>query len=184
MIPRRPAADEIAVGDQNPRRAVVGPKDSNRLAALNEKSLIIAEVRELARDGIEALPVASRLPRAAVDDEVLGPLGDFGVEVVHEHPERRFLLPALAGDRAPSRRADWSARLLDPERIGIELHSQVGHPRLPMSAKRISETAFMSAEMSPLSTRSRSSRGTIARTRSCAVRTPRPGSKGALKSIP
>ena len=40
---------------------------------------------------------ASRgFPGTAVDDEILGPLGDVGIEVVHQHPQRGFLLPSLA----------------------------------------------------------------------------------------
>ena len=38
------------------------------------------------------------LAPATVDDEVLGSLGDCGIEVVHEHPHRGFLVPAEAGD--------------------------------------------------------------------------------------
>src|SRR6184192_3389641 len=50
--------------------------------------------------------VAERWEDLAVDDEVLPALGDVGVEVVHEHPERRLLRPALARDRGPTRRPD------------------------------------------------------------------------------
>ena len=50
---------------------------------------------ELAHDGVEALPVARGLADAAVDDEVLRALGHLGVEVVHQHAQGRFLLPAL-----------------------------------------------------------------------------------------
>ena len=42
----------------------------------------------------------------AVDDEVVGVLGDLRIEVVHEHPERGFLLPAAAAELAPAWRAD------------------------------------------------------------------------------
>ena len=44
-------------------------------------------------------------PGAAVDDEVVRVLGDLRIEVVHEHPERGFLLPALAGDLGAAGRA-------------------------------------------------------------------------------
>ena len=45
-------------------------------------------------------------PGAAVDDEVVGALGDLGVEVVHQHPQRGLLRPALAGELGAARRAD------------------------------------------------------------------------------
>ena len=67
---------------------------------------------------------ASQLPRrppgAAVDDEVVGVLGDLGVEVVHQHAQGRFLGPAAAGQlgargargRAVDRSRSWRTRLL------------------------------------------------------------------------
>src|SRR5690606_6011356 len=42
---------------------------------------------------VEAGPVAGGLARAAVDDEFVGVLGDLRVEVVHQHPQHRLLLP-------------------------------------------------------------------------------------------
>ena len=49
------------------------------------------------------VPDARGLAGAAVDDEVVGPLGDLGVEVVVEHAERGFLDPALAGELGAAR---------------------------------------------------------------------------------
>ena len=46
---------------------------------------------QLADDRIEGGPIARRLAGPAVDHEVVGILGDLRVEVVHQHPERRFL---------------------------------------------------------------------------------------------
>ena len=45
---------------------------------------------------VEAAPVAGGLAGAAVDDQVVGALGDLGVEVVLQHPQRRLRLPAAA----------------------------------------------------------------------------------------
>src|SRR5438309_1575248 len=47
-----------------------------------------------------------RLAAAAVDDQLLGPLGDGRIEVVHQHPERRLLVPTLAGKRGARRGGD------------------------------------------------------------------------------
>ena len=49
-------------------------------------------------------PVAGRLAGAAVDDQVVGPLGHLGVEVVLQHPQRRLGLPAAGGQRGAARR--------------------------------------------------------------------------------
>ena len=62
--------------------------------------------RSVRDDRVEGVPGARRPPGAAVDDEVVGPLGDLGVEVVHQHPQRRLLRPAAAGDLGAARRAD------------------------------------------------------------------------------
>ena len=55
---------------------------------------------------MKAFPVARRLAAAAVDDQIVGLFGHFRVEVVHQHSERRLLLPALAGEGCTSGRAD------------------------------------------------------------------------------
>ena len=81
-------------------------KDADRLAGLNQQRLVVLERGQRAHDGFERLPVSRRFSRAAVDDEVVGTFGDVGVEIVHEHPQRRFLRPAFAGQRHASRRAN------------------------------------------------------------------------------
>lgn len=45
---------------------------------------------------MERGPVPRRFTAAAVDNQVIGALGYFRVEVVVEHPPRRFLRPSLA----------------------------------------------------------------------------------------
>jgi hypothetical protein len=50
--------------------------------------------------------VPRRLAGASVDDELLGTLGDVGVEVVEQHPERRLRLPGARMELSPARRAD------------------------------------------------------------------------------
>ena len=107
-VPRRPLADEVGVGDQDPRRPRVGPDDADRLAGLDEQRLVVAEPAKLADDGVERLPAPRGAARPAVDDEVIGVLRDLRIEVVHEHPQDRFLLPAAAGQLGPARRAHRS----------------------------------------------------------------------------
>ncbi len=57
-------------------------------------------------DSVVAAPVARGAADAAIDDELLRVLGDLGVEVVHQHAERRLGEPALAGESAAARGAD------------------------------------------------------------------------------
>src|SRR4029450_4595000 len=49
-------------------------------------------------DPVEGRPVPAPPPGAAVHDQVVGPFGDLGVEVVAEHPQGALLLPAAAGE--------------------------------------------------------------------------------------
>ena len=105
-LPGRPLADEVRVGDEDPRRPRVRPDDPDRLARLDEQGLVALEPAELADDGVERLPRPRRPAGPAVDDEVVGVLGDLRVEVVHEHPEGGFLLPAAAAQLAAARGAD------------------------------------------------------------------------------
>ena len=119
-LPVRPLADEVRVRDQHPRRPLVGPEDADRLARLDEQRLVVLQPPQLADDGVEARPVPGGLARPAVDDQVIGPLGDLRVEVVHEHPQRGFLLPALARQLGAARRPDRAA-------AGLRLRSGEGH---------------------------------------------------------
>jgi hypothetical protein len=68
-------------------------------------------------NGPVALPVPRGLSCATVDDEVLGALGDFLVEIVHQHAHRSFLLPSFAGKLDAPRRSHgtilaWDAGLI------------------------------------------------------------------------
>ena len=119
--------DQVGVGDQDPRRVAGGAEDADRLAALDEEGFVAFQPLQLGDDGVEGIP-ARRAAGATVDDEVVRVLGDLGIEVVHEHPERGFLLPTLAGDLRAARRAngarpDFGAvavtgSMLRPARLG------------------------------------------------------------------
>jgi hypothetical protein len=73
---------------------------------LDQKCFIVLERFQRRDDGVERSPVARSLPRTSVDDEIVGPFGDVGIEIVHEHAERGFLRPAFAADRRTARRPD------------------------------------------------------------------------------
>ena len=57
-------------------------------------------------DRVEALPAARGAAGSAVDDELVGLLGDVRIEVVLEHPEGGFLGPAAAAQLGAAGRAD------------------------------------------------------------------------------
>ncbi len=109
VLPGRPVADEVRVRDQHPGRVGVGAEDADRLAGLDEQGLVVAERAQCGDDSVVAVPVARGAADAAVDDQFLGPFGDLGVEVVHQHAQRRLGEPAARRDRRAARRADWSA---------------------------------------------------------------------------
>jgi hypothetical protein len=104
VFPRGPLADEVRVRDQTRgasrcvRTIPTGLPDCTRSVSSSSSSFSALD------DGVERGPVAGRLSDAAVHDEILRTLRDLGIEVVHEHAERRFLHPSLARTfRAPGR---------------------------------------------------------------------------------
>ena len=109
LRPGRPVADQVRVRDQHPRRPLVGPQHPDRPAGLHEQRLVVAQRRQGAHQRVERRPVPRRPPGAAVDDEVVRPLGDVRVQVVHEHPQRRLGLPRPGGERGAARRAHHPA---------------------------------------------------------------------------
>ena len=76
----------------------MGAEDPDRLAGLHQHGLVVLEGAQRGDDGVERLPASSRAAGAAVDHQVLGVFGDLGVEVVHQHAQGGFLLPALTTD--------------------------------------------------------------------------------------
>ena len=113
LLPVGPVADQVGVGDQHPRRPRVGPHHADRLAGLHEHRLVVLERGQGAHQRVVRLPVARRLAGAAVDDEVLGALGVLGVEVVHQHPQRRLGLPRLRGQLGAVGGVDGQAGVVD-----------------------------------------------------------------------
>ena len=106
VVPGRPLADQVRVGDQHARRPLVGAQDPDRLAALDQERLVVGEGAQLTDDRIERVPAPRGSSRPAVDDEVVRVLGDLGIQVVHEHPERGFLGPAATGELGAAGRSD------------------------------------------------------------------------------
>ena len=83
------------------------PEHADRLARLHEQRLVVAAAAAAsARSSRSAVVRSRRASRAAVDDELLGVLGDLGIEVVEQHPQRRLGLPRARVQRRPARRPD------------------------------------------------------------------------------
>ena len=102
MLPGRPARHQVGVGDQHPGRVGVGAEHAHRLAGLDQQGLVVLQAPQRRDDAVEAFPVAGGPADAAIDHQLLRPLGHVGVEVVHQHAQRRFGEPAL-GARARAR---------------------------------------------------------------------------------
>jgi hypothetical protein len=84
------------VAQEHAGGVLVRGEHPHRLAGLHQQGLVGLQVLQGAQDGVEALPVAGRLARSAVDDEVVGVAGHVGIEVVLQHTVRRFDEPVLA----------------------------------------------------------------------------------------
>ena len=98
LVPGRPLPHQVRVRDQHARRPLVRAEHTHGLARLDEQRLVTAERAQRAHQCVEGLPGARRPTRPAVDHELVRPLGNLGVEIVHEHPERRLLGPIAAGE--------------------------------------------------------------------------------------
>ncbi len=93
LLPVGPVTDQVGVGDEHPRRPLVGAEDPDGATALHEHRLVVGERLEGPHQGVVRRPVARGLAGAAVDHELGRVLGVLGVEVVHQHPQRRLGLP-------------------------------------------------------------------------------------------
>src|SRR5438105_6597872 len=68
-------------------------KNTDGLTALHQQGVLFAELEQTANDRAQRLVVSRRLAGSAVDDELLGPFGHVAIEVVQQHPQRRFGRP-------------------------------------------------------------------------------------------
>ena len=81
-------------------------EDAHRLSGLHQQCFVVFELLQRSDDGVERRPIAGGAARSSVDDQLIGFLGNLGIQVVHQHPERSFLMPTFTGNFAPTRRAN------------------------------------------------------------------------------
>ena len=102
LLSGRPRRHQQRIRDQDAGSVLVRPEDTDGLSGLDEERLVATQPHQSRNDRLEALPVPGGAARAAVHDQLVGLLGDVGVEVVLEHSQRRLLGPTEAADlRAP-----------------------------------------------------------------------------------
>ena len=106
LVPRRPARHEQRVRDQHAWRSRMRPQHTDGLPALHEQRLVLSEREQRADDRAQCVVVARSLPRTAVDDQVLRPLGDLGVEVVQQHSQGGLRRPRSGVQLGAARRPD------------------------------------------------------------------------------
>ena len=126
LVPGRPVRHQVRVREQHPGRHRVRAEDARRPPRLDEQRLVVAEPLQGRDDPVVVVPGACGLAGATVDDEVGGILRDVRIEVVLEHPERRFLQPSPAPQLGPARGADDGC-------IGHARERSCGGERLPSS---------------------------------------------------
>ena len=96
------------------------PEHAHGLAALDEQRLVLAEAQEAADKPPKRLMIARSLSRAAVDDELLRPLGDLAIQIVEQHAEWRLRLPGTRIQLRPAGRPDPAE--VSTERLDRGLH--------------------------------------------------------------
>ena len=60
LLPVGPVADQVGVGDQHPRRPLVGAHHADRLAGLHEQRLVVLQRGQRADDRVVGLPARGR----------------------------------------------------------------------------------------------------------------------------
>ena len=126
LLPVGPVADQVGVGEQHPRRPLVGGQDADRLAGLHQQRLVGLQGPQGPDDRVVRRPVAGGLAGAAVDHEPVGMLGDIGIEVVLEHAQRGLLRPPEGREPGASGGPDLPL----PENLGARTRRTGGssHP--------------------------------------------------------
>ena len=93
LVPVGPVGYEVRVGDQHSRRPFVGAHHTHGFARLDQHRLVAFERLEGSQHRPVRIPRPCRAAGASVHDQLVGVLGDLGIEVVLQHPVGGFLRP-------------------------------------------------------------------------------------------
>src|SRR5439155_12563703 len=104
-VPVIPVPHQIRIAQQHSRRVFMRPENPHWLPRLHQQRFIRFQRLQRPHHGMETLPISSRLPRPAVHHQIFRLFRHLRIDVVQEHPQRRPLLPSLARNRRPPRRA-------------------------------------------------------------------------------
>ena len=108
MFPRRPVRHEVRVGNQYARGIFMGFKHPHRFAGLHQQGFVAFKMGQRVHNGVVAFPVARCATDAAVHHQLMRIFSNVGIEIVHQHAQRRFGEPAFGCQRG----AAWGADLL------------------------------------------------------------------------
>src|SRR5699024_2527563 len=95
FIPICPLWHQVRVGNEHARGFFMRSQHSHRLAALYQHSLIIFQAFDRCHNLMVAFPVTRSLPAAAIDDQLIRLFGYLRIQIIHQHTQSRFLMPAL-----------------------------------------------------------------------------------------
>src|SRR3954447_20085165 len=87
----------------------MGPEHPDRFARLNEQCLVVLQLAQRADDRVKRLPVSRGASGPTVNNESVRILRHVGIEIVHEHAKRGFLVPAFATLLSAARRANHAS---------------------------------------------------------------------------
>src|SRR5699024_2708515 len=95
FIPIRPFWHQVRVGNEHTRGFFMRSEHAHGLAALYQHGLIIFQAFECRHNLMVAFPVPRSLPAAAIDDQLFRLFGYLRIQIIHQHTQSRFLMPAL-----------------------------------------------------------------------------------------
>src|SRR5476651_794339 len=131
VFPARPVWHQVGVGDQYARGVTVGLEHADRLAGLHQQSLVVIQVGQAFDDLVVAFPVTRRTTDTTVNHQFFRVLGNFRVEVVHQHAQRRFGQPALGGQLVAAGGTDFNVTVLRRFIVSHEKDSSAINPNQP-----------------------------------------------------
>ncbi|MNL37046.1 hypothetical protein D3C87_1591670 [compost metagenome] len=123
--------NQVGVGDQYARGVAVGLEHADRLAGLHQQGLVVVQVGQAFDDLVVAFPVTCSATDTTVNHQFFRVLGDFRVEVVHQHAQRRFGQPALGGQLVTACGTDFNVTKLSRFNVSHEKDSSAINPNQP-----------------------------------------------------